>query len=159
VSHSSKAASSRPTITAGMNCLRLMRSPKSCGSRETIRDVSCVEHRTKAQTLECQDGHAQGRYRGGAICLRSWAIFCCFLSWPHGSVEWWSRLRACSADCRGSDGGNRERDSSACRAQKPRPGRSARRGFAIGHSTAFQNARHLPRADIQPNARVCEYTP
>src|SRR5215467_11373576 len=25
VSHSSKAASSRPTITAGMNCLRLMR--------------------------------------------------------------------------------------------------------------------------------------
>ena len=24
--------------------------------------------------------------RGGAKCLRSWAIFCCFLVWPHGSL-------------------------------------------------------------------------
>src|SRR5262249_44444027 len=39
-----------------------------------------------------------GEVWGGAICLCSWAIFCCFFVWPHGSVEWGSRLRACSAN-------------------------------------------------------------
>jgi len=35
--------------------------------------------------------------RGGAMCLRCWAISCCFLVWLCGSLESWSRLRACSA--------------------------------------------------------------
>jgi len=53
VSHSSKAASSRPTITAGMKCLRLMR----CEVANERTQVN-VEVRVKSDTGQGQVGKA-----------------------------------------------------------------------------------------------------
>jgi len=35
--------------------------------------------------------------RGRCVCPFSWVTLCWFFAWPHSSLDWWSRMRACSA--------------------------------------------------------------
>jgi len=66
---------------------------------------------------------------GRRVCLFSSATFCCFYAWLDGPPEWWSRLRACSAngasdDCRARDGGKLGRASPRVPSPEPRHDRS-----------------------------------
>src|SRR5262249_9233032 len=103
----------------------------------------------EGQTLECQDSPAQGRYRGGTICLCSWAIFCCFFVWPHGSLESWSRLQTCSSNCLSARRGSFL--LVAYRAQNPASVVNPFRGGVL----IFRNreCRYLSIYDSQPSCR------